>query len=63
MFINNVYLTYSMILGGDKIEVDKTNHIFLSHILSIFCSLFVMVVMLNLLISIVGDIFGKVQEN
>ena len=63
MFINNVYLTYSMILGGDKIEVDETNHIFLSHILSIFCSLFVMVVMLNLLISIVGDIFGKVQEN
>ena len=35
----------------------------LSCFLSIFCTLFVMIVMLNLLISIIGNTYARVQDN
>lgn len=51
-----------MILGGDSVEVEDEFNM-LSALLIVFCTLFVMIVMLNLLISIISDAFGKVQEN
>jgi len=36
---------------------------FLRDILSFLCSIFVMIVMLNLLIAIISDFFDKVQQN
>ena len=51
-----------MILGGDKIE-GRDGFALLSDILYIFCTMFVMIVMLNLLISIISEIFSSVQQN
>lgn len=61
-FFKALAQSYFIILGGDKFEVDESFEL-LSTILTIFTTLFIMIVMLNLLISIIGDIYGKVQEN
>lgn len=63
-FINAVFLTYRMITGGgeDKPDIDPL-YIVQYDILLLFSSLFLMIVMLNLLISIIGNIFGDVQAN
>lgn len=61
-FVVNVYLTYQLILGGDGFTV-ATGYELLGAVLNIFCKTFVMIVMLNLLIAIIGDIFGEVQQN
>jgi hypothetical protein len=51
-----------MVLGGDKFEVKEGFELHAT-VLTIFTTLFVMIIMLNLLISIIGDIYGRVQEN
>ncbi|TNV87078.1 hypothetical protein FGO68_gene14100 [Halteria grandinella] len=62
IFFAAVTQTYFLILGGDQFTVGDGFEIFATF-LTIFSTLFVMIVMLNLLISIVGEIYGKVQEN
>lgn len=61
-FLNALAKSYFIILGGDKFEV-KEQFQLLSTVLTIFTTLFVMIIMLNLLISIIGDIYAKVQDN
>jgi hypothetical protein len=62
-FFNSVYNTYQMILGnGEDLETQEGFDIF-GKLLIIFSTLLLMIVMLNLLIAIIGDIFNKVQEN
>lgn len=61
-FLKALAQSYFIILGGDKFVV-KEGFELLSTVLTIFTTLFVMIVMLNLLISIISDIYGKVQEN
>ena len=62
-FFNAVYNTYQMILGnGEDLETQEGFDIF-GKLLIIFSTLLLMIVMLNLLIAIIGDIFNKVQEN
>ncbi len=58
-FLNQVYFTYLMIIGGDAFTPNE-GYETAGSILTIFTTLFVMIVMMNLLISIIGDIFSKV---
>ena len=51
-----------MIIGGDAFTPNE-GYETAGSILTIFTTLFVMIVMMNLLISIIGDIFSKVQDN
>jgi hypothetical protein len=62
-FFNAVYNTYQMILGnGEDLETQEGFDTF-GKLLIIFSTLLLMIVMLNLLIAIIGDIFNNVQEN
>jgi hypothetical protein len=62
-FFYAVYNTYQMILGnGQDLETQEGFDIF-GKFLIIFSTLLLMIVMLNLLIAIIGDIFNKVQQN
>ena len=56
-------MTYQLILGQISLDYFDPAHYLISSILVTFCTLFVMIVMLNLLIAIIGEIFNKVQEN
>jgi hypothetical protein len=49
-----------MILGGDDFTA-QDQYLFAASILIVFTKLFVMIVMLNLVISIIGDTFGRVK--
>ena len=53
-FIASFFFTYSMILGNVGLDGFDTAQIFTASILVVTCTLFVMIVMLNLLIAIVN---------
>lgn len=59
-FFDAAYNTYQMILGnGEDLETQEGFE-FSGKLLIIFSTLLLMIVMLNLLIAIIGDIFNKV---
>lgn len=61
-FANSCFFTYVMILGDVSLESFDSDHQLIAAILVVFCTLFVMIVMLNLLISIVSQVYSDVQE-
>ena len=62
-FVPAVLYAYSMILGGYDTEAFGDVAVGLVWILWILCTIFDMIVMLNLLIAIISETFGKVNEN
>jgi hypothetical protein len=62
-FITSCFLTYRMILGDIDFSIFSEEHQLISSILFFFCTIFVMIVMLNLLIAIISETFGDVQQN
>jgi hypothetical protein len=63
-FIDSMIYTYRIILGDFAVdEVSDTKVSWLSMSLLIACTVFNMIVMLNLLIAIISETFGKVNSN
>jgi len=63
-FTNSLIYTYTVILGGfDVTHYDNSIAYGLVMIIFLLCTIFNMIVMLNLLIAIISDSFSKVQGN
>jgi hypothetical protein len=63
-FVNSVIYTYTVILGGfDLGEFDNSIAYALTILLFLICTVFNMIVMLNLLIAIISESFANVNNN
>jgi hypothetical protein len=63
-FINSIIYTYCLILGGfDPADYDNSIAYAFVMILFLLCTIFNMIVMLNLLIAIISESFANVNSN
>ncbi len=63
-FVNSIIYTYTVILGGfDVSTYDNSIAYVLVMFLFLLCTIFNMIVMLNLLIAIISESFGNVNSN
>ena len=62
-FLSSCFYTYKMTLGDFSIDDFDSEHKFIAAILIVICTMFVMIIMLNLLISIIGSVYSSVQDN
>ena len=62
-FIDGITMVYRMTLGDfDTVEGFGSVNLLMVWVIFILCTLFIMIILLNLLIAIMGDTFGQVKE-